>query len=70
MPEVKSDITAKPYDISGPYHYAGDLHTCFMIRSPGMVIAAVYAPDGDEDAAYRRAIVMAHALTEGSSSDD
>lgn len=57
------------YEISGPYKYENDMHTSFIIRSNGYIIAAVFASDGNEDAAYRRASVMVHALYEGSSND-
>lgn len=57
----------RPYEVTGPYHYEHDLHTSFAIRGHDMIIASVFAPDGNEDAAYRRALVMAHALAEGES---
>lgn len=53
-----------PYEVTGPYHYAHDVHPSFTIRGRDKIIASVFAPDGNEDAAYRRALVMAHALTE------
>jgi hypothetical protein len=59
----------RQYTVTGPYRYTGDLHASFTIRSDTMVIASVFAADGDEDAARRQALVMAHALYEGASDD-
>lgn len=58
-----------PYEVAGPYHYEHDVHPSFTIRGRDMIIASVFASDGNEDAAYRRALVMAHALMEGANDD-
>lgn len=64
-----ADQAINSYTVTGPYHYAGDMHASFTIRSDTMIVASVFAADGDEDAAHRRALVMARALYEGSTDD-
>lgn len=61
--------TISPYQISGPYQYAGDRHTSWSIRDnrSGGIVASVFAYDS-EDAAWKRACVMARALLDGESS--
>lgn len=66
MPKGNSDTT-NPYEVTGPYHYDGG--PSYSIRRYGQIVAHVFAPDGDDEMAYRRAMVMAHALHEGETDD-
>lgn len=54
-----------PYEVTGPSVGDDPSHPAYVIRRNGMVIASVFAPDGDDEMALRRALVMAHALSEG-----
>lgn len=53
------------YDVTGPSCYDRNHDPAYVIRLNGLVIACVFSPDGDDEMAWRRAAVMAHALSEG-----
>ncbi|MES2055799.1 MAG: hypothetical protein V4564_07675 [Pseudomonadota bacterium] len=50
------------YRVSGPWRRPQDMHQSYDIQGPDMIIAAVFAADGDLAAAERRAKIMAAAL--------
>lgn len=48
------------YEVTGPYKYDGDLHPCFRVMSPEILVASFYVPDGDIEAARARAELYAY----------
>lgn len=50
------------FQVTGPYHYSGDLHPCFRIATPSRIVAKVFFVDENEDLGHREATEIAAAL--------